>query len=245
MLDLARSRGIRVVLLHTESPYEDNRQMAMAAHADVNLLNDPTNIDEFRAVNPRTYYMPHSYRPTVHRPGAVIPNLAADFAFVGTGYRSRVEFLEQVDFDGLDVILAGNWQGIDDDSPLKRFIAHEPDECLDNEQTAQIYQSSRCGLNLYRREAEAAHLAAGWACGPREIEMAACGMFYLRESRGESDMVFPMLPTVSTPDEVSRLLRWYLAHPDERQETAGRARAAIAERTFSNRAVELMLLLDK
>lgn len=245
IFELARSYGTRVVLLHTESPYEDTRQMALAGHVDVNLLNDPTNLDAFRRINPATYYMPHSYRECLHHPGSVDPNLAADLAFVGTGYRSRIEFLEAVDLTGLDVFLAGNWQPLGDDSPLRKHLAHEPDECLDNEQTTAVYRSSRCGLNLYRREAETGDVAGGWSCGPREIEMAACGLFFLREPRGESDELFPMLPTVTTPGEASELLRWYLARDDARHEAATHARSAITDRTFTIRAAELMAILER
>ena len=43
---------MKVVLLHTESPYQDDEQLERAAHADVNLLNDPVNIDAYRELGP-------------------------------------------------------------------------------------------------------------------------------------------------------------------------------------------------
>jgi hypothetical protein len=243
LLELARSYGTRVVLLHTESPYEDDRQLEIAAHADLNLINDPTNIDTFRTVAP-TVYVPHSYRPSIHHPGTADPKLSADLAFVGTGYASRVDFLEAMDLGGLDVLLAGNWQQLADDSPLRKFVAHEPDECLDNEQTIEVYRSAKIGMNLYRREAQAAHLAAGWAMGPRELEMAACGLFFLRDPRPEGDELLPMLPTFAGPGDASEQLRYWLAHPDKRHELARRAREAVADQTFTNRAAELLALLN-
>lgn len=245
LLDLARRYGTRVVLVHTESPYEDERQIAMASHADINLINDPINIDRFRDVAP-TYYVSHSYRSSLHCPGPVTPDLAADFAFIGTGYHSRIAFLEAMKFGDLDVFLGGNWQLLSKESPLRRYLAHDEDECLDNDQTVDVYRSSRCGMNLYRRESEEEHQHdIGWACGPREIEMAASGMFFLRDSRAESDELFPMLPTFTTPDEASDLLHWWLRHDDLRHEAAAKARASIVDRTFINRATELLRLLDK
>lgn len=243
LLDLARSYGTRVVVLHTESPYEDGRQLKTAEHADLNLINDPTNILEFSARG-RTIYVPHSYRPGVHRPGPADDKLAADLAFVGTGYASRIEFLEAMDLTGLDVLLAGNWQQLDEHSSLRGALAHDPDECLDNEQTAQVYRSAAVGLNLYRREAEADELSAGWSMGPREVEMAACGMFFLRDSRPEGDQVLPMLPTFDSPQEAGEQLRYWLARPDARRDVAEAARAAVADRTFTNRAAELVRLLS-
>lgn len=243
LMDLARAYGTTVVVLHTESPYEDSRQLQVAEHADLNLINDPTNLEIFTTVAP-TVYVPHSYRPSLHCPGEANPKLAADLAFVGTGYPSRIAFLEAMDLDGLDVLLAGNWQALAEDSPLRGHVSHDEEECLDNEQTVEVYRSAHCGLNLYRREAQAAHLTAGWAMGPREVEMAACGLFFLRDPRPESDEVLSMLPTFTDPGDASEKLRYWLSRPEERAELAQRARAAVADRTFTNRAADLLQRLD-
>jgi spore maturation protein CgeB len=244
LLDLLRDRGHRVVLVHTESPYQDDEQLTLAAHADYNLVNDPTNLDRFRAVAP-TEYQPHCYRPSVHHPGPADPQLACDLAFVGTGFPSRIEFLERMDLAGLDVLLAGQWQMLRDDSPLRKFLAHDADKCVDNTETASVYRSARTGLNLYRREADRPELSAGWACGPREIEMAACGLWFMRDPRPEGDALFPMLPTFHDPQEASELLRWHLANPDHTQEYASLARCAVTDRTFHTAAARLLELLDR
>jgi hypothetical protein len=233
--------------MHTECPYEDeNRQLDLAACADINLINDPTNIEKFKEQAP-TYYMPHSYRPEVHCPGDPVEEMKCDVSFVGTGYPSRIRFLEEMDFSGLDFLLAGSWQLLKKHSSLKKFLANEEDRCLDNEQTVDVYRSSRLGLNIYRKELDLENECAvqGWSCGPREIEMAATGLFFLREPRGESDDLFPMLHSFSSPEEASDLVRWWLDHDDIRDEMATLARSRIKDRTFKNRAAELMRLLEK
>lgn len=243
MLDLLRARGHRVVLVHTESPYQDDEQLERATHADVNLVNDPTNLEWFRALGPAAY-MPHAYRPSVHHPGPPDPDLACDLAFVGTGFESRIRFFEQMDLDGLDVLLAGNWQQLAEDSPLRKYLAHDADQCLDNEQTASVYRSARASINLYRREAERPELSAGWACSPREIELAATGCFFLRDPRPEGDELLPTLPRFDGPEQASRQLRWWLAHDTERGRAAAKAREAVADRTFEANAKRLLSLLD-
>lgn len=242
VLDLARLSGTRVVLLHTESPYEDDRQSVLAEHADVNLVNDPTNLDRFPA---GTLYLPHAYRPSLHYPGPGEPGLVCDFAFVGTGYPSRVRFFEAMDLSGLDVVLAGQWQSLHERSPLRAHVAHDLRDCLDNIDTAELYRSATVGMNLYRVESERPELSAGWSCGPREIEMAACGLPFVRDRRGESDELFPMLPAFDTPEEAGDQVRWLLAHDDERDALASKARDAIASRTFEANAARLLRLLDK
>ena len=167
-----------------------------------------------------------------------------DFAFIGTGFPSRVRFFEQMHLSGLDVRLAGPWLDLPEDSPLRQYADPNPEGCVDNTETADIYRQSRTGLNLYRREAEDAHLGEGWACGPREIEMAACGLWCARDPRPESDDLFPMLPAFTSPEEAGELIRWALAHPGDAEEAAGKARAAVEGRTFISHARKLLAMLD-
>jgi len=239
-LALMRARGHHVVVVCTESPYEDDRQLELCEFANTILLNDPVNLDQFRNRNPDAHYVPHAYRPDLHYPGNGKPALKSDFAFVGTGFPSRVEFFESIDFEGLDVILGGAWVSLDEHSPLVRLIAHRRDFCMDNTETADVYRSTKSSLNIYRREARPDASSDGVAVGPREVELAACGTFFLRDPRPEGDEVFKMLPTFHEPGEVRPLLDWWLAHDDERQDVARRARAAIATRTFRNNAEWLL-----
>jgi hypothetical protein len=205
----------------------------------MNLLNDPIHIEEYLKVG-QALYLPHAYRPDVHHPGPPVDGYRSDFAFVGTGFKSRIEFFESLDLSGLDVLLAGNWSTLDRESPLAKHVAHDLAECLDNAKTADVYRSARAGLNLYRREAQADDLVQGWAMGPREVEMAACGMFFLRDPRPEGDEVFPQLPTFTSPAEASYLLRWWLDHDDVRAQAAAAAREAVQDRTFRNHAAALL-----
>ena len=244
LMDVMRSRRHKVVILHSESPYEDAKQLERAPHADINLINDPANLEAFRALG-AAEYVPHAYRPAVHVPGPADPALASDFVFSGTGYESRIGFFEAMDLDGLEVALAGNWTQLAEGSPLDRYLVHDRQECLDNAQTAQLYRASRAGINIFRREADETDHARGIACGPREIEMAATQLFFLRDARPESDETFPMLPTFSGPGDASEKLRWWLSHDRQRQSAAVQARAAVRDRTFTANARRLLELLDR
>jgi spore maturation protein CgeB len=124
------------------------------------------------------------------------------------------------------------------------LLVHEREQCMDNTVTADLYRSAKVSANLYRKEHSDQSHADGWAMGPREVELAACGTFFLREARPEGDDLFPMLPTFETPEEFSDQLRWWLTHDTERVEAAGLARKAIADRTFTNTAARLLRLVD-
>ena len=249
-LTLMRMRNFKVVFLATESPYQDSEQLMRAQLADLVLLNDPVNLDMFRE-HTRAEYMPHAYRPRVHRPrqGPRDPDLASDLCFIGTAFKSRIQFFEHMDLDGIDVLLGGSqWGTVDPASPVARFVGSElgqPD-CVDNEQAVRLYQHAKAGINFYRRETSPEETWDGraWAMGPREIEMAAIGLPFIRDHRPEGDAVFPFLPTFDNPKEASDQLRWLLAHEEARTVMGQRAREAIADRTFEANAKRFLQLTD-
>ena len=236
---MLRGRGHKVVTIFTESPYEDGNQQLIAPHADLCVVNDPTNLDAFRQVQPNSHYLPHAYNPHLHTPGPAVEQYRSEFCFVGTAYPSRVAFFEQVDWTGIDVALAGNWQGLEPDSPLIKYVAHERDFCLENSDAVEMYRSTQISANVYRTE-HTLGTSDGWAMGPREVELAACGTFYLTQERGENRAVLPMVPTFEGPEDLGDKIRWWLAHPIARKQVALEARAAIADRTFANNASQLL-----
>lgn len=247
IMQLMRARRHKVVLLHSESPYQDGEQLTRAPHADLNLLNDPVNIAAYEELGP-ALYMPHAYRPDVHYPrrGPVNPELAADLTFIGTCFRSRAEFFERMDFGGLDVLLGGSYwdEELAPDSELRKYVGHDRSECVGNTETAELYRHAKMGINLYRRESEDAYAGQGWAMGPREVEMARCHLPFARDSRPEGDEVLSMLPRFTDPEDASEILHYYVTHDREREVMADKAFAAIEDRTFLNNARRLLRKLD-
>jgi len=242
LIDIMRDRHRHVVLLCTESPYEDEAQLQKAAWYDGVVLNDPTNLDAFAEVcDGPALYAPHAYDPAVHYRAPAKRH--ADVSWIGTCYPSRAAFLEQVDWSGLDVSFGGNFK--DAPESLLRFVGHEPEECVDNDVTAEVYRGSLASFNIYRAETngQLSDSADGYSMGPREVEMARCGLFFCRQSRPESDEVFPMLPTFSDPQELGDQLRWAIANPEARMMAVERAFAAVEDRTFPNNASALLQAL--
>jgi hypothetical protein len=242
LVDIMRDRHRHVVLLCTESPYEDEAQLQKTAWYDGVVLNDPTNLDAFAEVcDGPALYAPHAYDPAVHYRAPAKRH--ADVSWIGTCYPSRAAFLEQVDWSGLDVSFGGNFK--DAPESLLRFVGHEPEDCVDNDVTAEVYRGSLASFNIYRTETngQLSDSADGYSMGPREVEMARCGLFFCRQSRPESDEVFPMLPTFSDPQELGDQLRWAIANPEARMMAVERAFAAVEDRTFPNNASALLQAL--
>lgn len=246
VLEILKARRKKIVLLCTESPYEENRQLAVArsGYLDAILLNDPTHIDKYRGLAPIVYYTPHCYDPDKHAPGPAVPAFEGDVSWTGTVYESRLALLKATDFSGLRLRFGGNWTWVEDDEPLKQHVVHDWNECIDNDRTIQLYRSCPLTFNPYRKEAARPDLVEGWALGPREVEATMTGALCVREPRGEGDEVLPMLPTYSSPEELGDLLRWWRAHDRDREETVAKAQAALAERTFDNAARRLLTELE-
>jgi hypothetical protein len=238
-LEVCRGRGIKTACVMTESPYEESRQLLIAPHFDAVALNDPTNIDQYATLT-TAVYTPHAYRPDIHYEGEAHEDYLSDCVFVGTGYPSRVAFLERCNFDGIDLALAGNWQNVP--TVLADRVVHDIEDCIDNAQTAELYRGAKTSFNIYRTEnnGDISDGCDGWSVGPREIELAASGTWFARQSRGESDELFPMLPTFNSPEELSELIRWALENPVERQIAAQQAKRVVADRTFPNNAHMLL-----
>lgn len=250
MLEVIRAHGHKVVIIHTESPYQDDEQLLRAQHANINILNDPTNLDEYRLFG-KAEYIPHAYDPDVHHPGTGCRDI--DFTFIGSMFPSRIEFFERM-FEAIgpgwlnshNVAMGGQaWANKKlDGSPLLDYLGHERHHAMDNCDVADVYRESKVGINVYRQEGEITQLGKGWSMGPREVELAACGMPYIRDKRPESDELFPFLPAFCSPEDAASILKWY--HKDEkRMKSLGElAQKSVADRTFANNAKHLMQLLD-
>jgi len=249
---LLRARKFKTVLIHTESPYQDDAQLQRAEMADLNLLNDAANIEKYLELGVPAYYQPHSYRPEVHHPreGGIDRDLASDLCFIGTAFPSRYEFFSKLDLTNVDVLLGGSeWGKLKKGDPLAQYVGTGVEteaDCIDNTQAADLYRNAKMGINFYRREGEPEHENdVALAMGPREVEMAACGLPFLRDPREEGDKILHMLPTFGSPGDASEKLRWWLDHPEQRFHAASLAREAVIDRTFENAARGLLHRLEK
>lgn len=266
---ILRARGIKLVMLHTESPYEDDRQLATGEHMDLNLVNDPTRLKEWQAAG-NAHYVPHAYDPDIHYPqerlrytvntqgdtAQASHQYEADFAFIGTGFKSRRDFFGRLDLpamhrDGLRVTIGGGGWGDAVDEPenahILEYLGHHPEMCVDNDETANVYRASKVSLNLYRKEGEDGSDYRGWSMGPREVELAACETFFLRDPRPESDMLFgKILPAFSSPEDAADQIRWWASpgHDSQREQLAREARRQVASRTFDGNARKFMQYLE-
>ena len=70
---MMRRAGLKICVLFTESPYEDEKQARVASIANVCFTNERTSVEYLRSANPNVFYLPHAYSPARHSLNQVAP----------------------------------------------------------------------------------------------------------------------------------------------------------------------------
>lgn len=218
----------------------------------------------------RVMHLPLGYDPATHHPGAGLDcDLAPahDVVFVGNVFPSRERFLRTVDWrgEGIDLGLYGDFRTMPAESPLWAYAPREatPDDpirIVDNRITTALHAKAKIALNFFREErfrgpiddpetwrTPAATVTGAESVNPRIIECAASGAFVLSEWRAELDDPpwRGLIPTFRTPDEMAELVRYYLAHDEEREEIAGELPRAAEGWSYHDRAAQIVSALGE
>ena len=245
VLVMMKRAGLRVVVIFTESPYDLEKELAVAKIVDGCWTNERTSLESFAAVNPRSGYLPHGWHPERHQPGPQDGDdamLAHDVVFVGTGFHERIAWLSSICWDGIDLGLYGNWQMLGSRHPLRRFVR---DGTVDNAKVASLYRRAKIGLNLYRTSKgwgkQAPAISVAESLNPRAYELARCGVFSLSTARAEVTDVFgDLVPTFSSAREASDLIRRWLADPEGRARVQAQLPGRVAQASWSHRAKQVL-----
>lgn len=251
---MMKRAGLRVTVLFTESPYDEEQELRIAGLVDGCWTNEKSSLPKFLAVNPRSGYLRHAWHPLKHYVSARSLNdelPTHDVVFVGTGFAERITWFNSIDWTGIDLGLYGTWKGLGLKKQVRACVRGEQ---VSNETAAALYRRARIGLNLYRRSKGWARTAE-WVKGavslsPRAYELAACGVFHLSDDRPEVREVFgDLVPTFSTPTEAAALIRLWLQDAAERERVAAALPACVAEHSWTQRATtvigDLQQLLQK
>lgn len=248
-LQLLRNANLRVGLLLTESPYDDDAQERLASYVTAVWTNERTSVDRLRISNPNTFYLPHAYDQERHTPEATEEDAkvkAHDVVFVGTCFQERIELLSRVDWTGIDLGLYGNWDDLGSRSKLRKYVCGEDTE---NKTTAALYRKAKIGLNLYRNSKgfgrNAPKIQRAESLNPRAYELAACGAFHLSDERDELKEIFgELVPTFEDAESLETQIRWWLDDDKGRAEIGRQLPTLVAPHHWQNRAKDLVDILS-
>lgn len=251
---MLRRAGRKVAIVFTESPYDDEQQIALARLADMVFTNERTSVEKLRQVCPLCYYLPLAYNPDVHSPEAPLPSgvtvASHDVVMVGTPWPERLAILQAVDWTGIDLGLYGTWStSLPEGDPLRAYVRGG---ITDNAVASALYRNAKIGLNWHRTMkgfnigafGEAEHVSGAESMNPRCYELAACGCFWISDRREELvEMFGETVPTFRDAKDLQTLIRRWL--PDEvgRKRMAAAARARVLPHTWGTRARTLVAAL--
>jgi spore maturation protein CgeB len=237
VLVLMQRARIKVAMLFTESPYDDEKQERLLPWVQLAWTNERISAKRWGIG-----YARHGFRTSVHAPTE--PDLSVpqhDVVFVGTGFQERIDLLTEVDWTGIDFALYGGWDMLGSRNGLRKYLRGS---YQNNEQTAALYRRAKIGLNLYRT-------SIGWgrttdkievaeSLNPRAYELAATGCFTVSEYRDEVREVFgDAMPTFKGAAELGETVRYWLEHETDRQEIAARLPLLVQGHSWADRVVSM------
>jgi len=187
-------------------------------------------------------YLPLAADPAVHRPLELSPVerriYGAETSFMGAGYPNRrLAFAELLDF-GLG-IFGSDWEGDAVLAPRVRLEGRR----VTTEEAVRIFNAATVNLNLHSSVSAANPVAGGDFVNPRTFELAMCGAFQLVDRRALLPELFAEneLAQFGSMEELKERLAYFLAHPEEREGYAARARErAQREHTYAARLERLL-----
>ena len=180
--------------------------------------------------------------PEIHKPVNLTSDerdeFGCDVAFAGAGYYNRNQFISGLtDFDLK--IWGTEWTARE----LQRFL-NRPEQRFTSEQFTKIVAGAKINLNLHSSSTHSSVDPRCDAINPRVFEIAACGGFQICDPCKGLDQFFDPtneLPTYRDLAECRKLVDYFLAHNDERNAIANRARErALAEHTYEHRAQQML-----
>lgn len=249
VIELMRRAGLRIAVVFTESPYDDDKQARVAELVDVCWTNERTSVPYLRGFNPNTHYLRAAYDPIRHTPLAEVdPDVPShDVVFVGTGFQERIDLLSAVDWTGIDVGLYGMWSLLPSRHKLRQYLRGG---IVDNAQTVALYRAAKIGLNLHRTSRDYSttprHIERAESMNPRGYELAACGVFQITDHRAEVRETFgESVPPFRVSAGLNMLVRAYLDDGAGRLELAQESRHAARPHTFAARAAQVVADLEQ
>jgi spore maturation protein CgeB len=228
---LQQLSNTKVVIVGTESPYQDRGVALVSQYADVAYTNERTS-SERTGIK----YLPTAYSQLKHYPTTVPDTLRHDVVFIGSGFQERIEMLSGVNWDGIDFAMWGHYP-IDHDHPLAPYYKGAQ---IPNERAAIMYSGAKISLNLNRTSVDydgEMHIPEAESMSPRAYEIPACGGFMISEYRPEVlDIFGDMVPVFRTSEELEHRIRYWLDREEERRELADRMRTCVHGHSYTDRA---------
>lgn len=234
--------NVTTAVVSTDCPYHDKSVGYIAQYADYTFANDLVTSEKLGIG-----YLPMAYSKYVHHPANVPNHYQCDVVFAGSGYRERIDLLEQVDWSGIDLRLMGYWPV--EGGPLAPYASMRAG--VSNDEVAMWYNGAKLVLNLDRVSIDfpgTRRIPGRRSVGPRVYEAAACGSAIVSQNvvREIDELLGTGYICFSGPGDLREtLLYWLQDERAELREKVGlRAKERIQGHSYEDRAIRLMETVD-
>jgi len=191
----------------------------------------------------KAVYLPLACDPEIHVPQTLQPEEIArwgsDVSFLGAGYNNRVQMFARLAHHNFK-IWGTEWPT---KPPFDRLV-QEGGRRLLPEEYVKIFNASAINLNLHSSAERDGVEPGGDFVNPRTFELAAAGAFQLTDNRLLLPELFSPgeeIATFNDPHELEDKIRYFLAHPEEREQFVTRARERVLrEHTYTKRVETLL-----
>ncbi|MGE5507943.1 MAG: glycosyltransferase [Chitinophagales bacterium] len=245
-LSAARSLGLFHLYWGTEDPvFHRECSLAFAPSADHVFTPAEELLPSYKALGKPASLLQFGCNPQVHRKTAPDPRYAHDLVLVAHNYHwpgpagecrrraVRAVLLPLIE-EGFDVRVFGvDWTTPRVAGDLTIPEANWGGVCHYLE-TPRLYSSARIVLGIHSSDESATQ------CSCRTFEALGCGAFYLTYRTPAHERLFENhrhLVWTDSPEETLALVRYYLAHDEERARVAAAGQALVYARdTYAHRA---------
>jgi len=245
VLDLRR-RDIVSILWTIDAPRFFHPIVAVAPFYDHIFCQGTEAIELLCAAGiKKARWLPMACDPDCHHPLQCSPEekikYGHDVVFVGSYYPGRAELLEHLsELTDCDLAIWGpGWDALPEASPLRKRLKGRhtrPEEWL------KIYSASKIILSTHYHDPEDRFPV--YQASPRVFEVLACGAFQLCDDQRDVFALFQdgrdLVKFTDGGDLVAKV-KYFLAHPEERQAIAAQGRKTVlARHTYRHRIEELL-----
>ncbi len=196
------------------------------------------------------HYLPLGALPSFHKQLDLsvqdYTKYCADVAFLGAGYANRrYEFRRLLSYNFK--IWGSDWEN---DTILAPYLQNKGAR-VDPQTSVKVYNATKININLHS-SIHTKNSEQGDFVNPRTFELASMGAFQLVDTRSLMPELFNTeegfdreLVTFENFAEVPEIIDYYLAHEQERQEIAQRARARVLkEHTYAHRMKTMLEIIN-
>ena len=248
LLQRLRRAGVRTAMWFVEDYRIFNywRTYAPLYDAFAVIQQEPFLSELARIGQAHALYLPLAALPEFHKPLelslAEQKEYGSDIAFLGAGYPNRRLAFRPL--AGRDFKIWGSdWEG---ESLLAGNIQRRGAR-ISEEESVKVYNAARVNLNLHSSLQGGDLVSHGDFVNPRTFELAAMGAFQLVDQRSLLGELFAPdeLATFTSMNEFYAGIDHFLAHPEEREAYARRARErTLREHTYERRMDALLDYLE-